>query len=86
MSEMTFEDLRSIIVECAGEDEQSAIGADDIDTQFVDIGYDSLALIEASALVLRRFGVNVPDEQVARIGTPRDFLDLVNGQLAGSAR
>ncbi|WP_395365316.1 phosphopantetheine-binding protein [Streptomyces sp. YH02] len=78
MSLMTFDDLKKILAECAGEDETTGLAADALDTPFTDLGYDSLALLEAAALAGQRFGAELTDEEVTSIVTPREFLDRVN--------
>ncbi|MEU4575114.1 acyl carrier protein [Nonomuraea sp. ATR24] len=76
---MTLDDLRRIMVACAGEDEHVDLGGDILDELFTDLGYDSLALMETAARIETEFGVRIPDEQVAELTTPRALLDFVSG-------
>ncbi|MDX6353605.1 MAG: minimal acyl carrier protein [Streptomyces sp.] len=85
MTHMTFEDLKLIITECAGEDEQVALGEEALDVPFTDLGYDSLALLETAAVVAQRFGVELPDDEVGITSTPREFLNHVNGAVTSAA-
>ncbi|MFC4031638.1 acyl carrier protein [Streptomyces polygonati] len=85
MTPMTFDDLKRIITECAGEDERIALGEDALDLPFTTLGYDSLALLETAAVVTQRFGVALADDEVGIDSTPREFLDRVNGTLVRSA-
>ncbi|MER7013306.1 acyl carrier protein [Saccharopolyspora sp. NPDC000359] len=85
MSKLTIDDLRRILVDCAGEDEAAELGADALDTEFDDLGYDSLALMETAARIHQELGVLIPDEQVAELRTPRQVLDLVNGAAVETA-
>ncbi|BAL90264.1 putative acyl carrier protein [Actinoplanes missouriensis 431] len=75
---MTIDDLRRILTECAGEDESVNLSGDILDTPFTDLGYDSLALIETAARIKQDFGIEIPDEQVATILTPRMMLETVH--------
>lgn len=82
MAQMTIDDVRRILVECAG-------AVDGVDTagnfaqwSFEDMGYDSLALMEAVAHIKQEFGVVVPDEDILEARTPQELADLVNGLAA----
>ncbi|WUH98282.1 acyl carrier protein [Spirillospora sp. NBC_00431] len=80
MSQLTLPDLVQILRECAGESDavsvadQSGIGDMDVDA----LGYDSLALMEAAARVSRRFGIDVPEDEMADIRTLNEFVTIVN--------
>ena len=85
---MTFDDLRRILIECAGgadlfEEFGQALAGDIVDESFEELGYDSLALIESAALIKRQFGVSIPDDEITEVETPRELLDLVNAVLPG---
>jgi act minimal PKS acyl carrier protein len=84
MSTMTIDDLRTILVSCAGEEESADPRADIADVPFSDLGYDSLALMETAARIERDFGISLPDEVMVELETPRALLDLVNDNLAGA--
>jgi minimal PKS acyl carrier protein len=56
-----------------------------LDTQFSDLGYDSLAVMEVSAQVERRFGITLPEEETSALQTPREYLDYVNTRIAEAA-
>lgn len=75
---MTFEDLRRILIECAGLAYGVDFAEDILDTDFAELGYDSLALMEAAARIKQEFGVDIPDDQIAALKTPRAMLDTVN--------
>lgn len=78
---LTIEDLRKIMRECAGEDDSISLEGDILDTPFMDLGYDSLALLETAALIKRQYGVTVSDDDLHGIDTPRAFLEKVNSVL-----
>jgi len=81
MSRMTVDDLRRVLVECAGEADGEALTADRQDRDFEEFGYDSLALMETAARIEAEYGVRVPEERMAELRTPREVLDLVNDAL-----
>jgi minimal PKS acyl carrier protein len=78
---MTMNELCAILIECAGADEAAALQGDIADVEFEELGYDSLALMETAARIKQRFGVSIPDEQIAQLTTPAAVLDVVNAAL-----
>jgi acyl carrier protein len=75
---MTFEDLRRILIECAGLAHGVEFTDDNLDTELTELGYDSLALLETAARIKQEFGVDISDEQITTLETPRAVLDTVN--------
>ncbi|MFB7589200.1 acyl carrier protein [Streptomyces sp. NPDC056169] len=82
MARLTLDTLLQILRESAGEEEGVDLGGDILDTPFVELGYDSLALLQATGRIERDFGVALPDDVVAEAETPALLLDLVNGAEA----
>ncbi|GGL70754.1 hypothetical protein GCM10010129_12830 [Streptomyces fumigatiscleroticus] len=79
MASLGIEDLRRILVACAGADEGAELTDAALDTPFEELGYDSLALMETAAAIQQEFGIELPDEDVAGARTPRALLRLANG-------
>jgi act minimal PKS acyl carrier protein len=79
---MTIDDLRRILVVCAGEADTGRLDTDIGDREFTELGYDSLALMETVARIEQEYGVRIPDERIAELTTPRELLALVNGAAA----
>ncbi|WP_410585898.1 acyl carrier protein [Amycolatopsis sp. lyj-23] len=77
--ELTAAALRSLLEEVAGAAEGDG---EFLDTAFDELGYDSLALMEAAGRIQREYGVALPDDLVAEADHPRAFLDLVNSRFA----
>ena len=77
MANMTLEDLRRILAECAGEGDSIDHHEDIGDVSFADLGYDSLALLETAARIEQEFAVSIPEDAVVTLRTPRAMLDLV---------
>jgi act minimal PKS acyl carrier protein len=83
MSEFTVNDVRRILRDVAGADESVDLDGDIADTTFADLGYDSLALLEAAARVQRDLEVRLADDQLLAIRTPRELVELVDLARAG---
>lgn len=79
---MTIDDLRRILVTCAGETDRGLNG-DILDVPFDELGYDSLALLEATARIEQDYGVQIPEDRIADLEVPRQVLELVNGSTVG---
>lgn len=78
MSQMTLDDLRRLLIECAGETDDDSLSGDILDEDFTSLGYDSLAMMETAARITTEYGVHIADERIAELTTPRAVLDLVN--------
>lgn len=81
MADFTLHDLRTILRSAAGESDADLDG-DIGDLPFDDIGYDSVALLEASNLIQREYGISLDDEVVAEASTPNALVEVVNSGLA----
>ena len=82
MSVLTMEGLKDIMREAAGEDDSGQAGRDITDTSFIDLGFDSLALLETVALIKRKHGVALADDELTELKTPGDLLGRINADLA----
>jgi act minimal PKS acyl carrier protein len=80
---MTIDDLRAIMRKTVGEDGPDSV-ADFATSTFEELGCDSLALLEMSAVISYRFEVRVPDDAMVASRTPGDTVNLVN-RLVGVA-
>jgi len=78
---MSIDDLRAILLECAGQTESAASGTDFQDVSFEELGYDSLVLIEMAATLKRDHGVSIPDDQLLVGLTPQEMLDVINHRI-----
>ncbi len=74
-----LDDLRRILRDVAGTAQGVDLDGDILDTPFEDLGYDSLALLEAAARILQEYGVRLHDDVLAEATTPRLLLDIVAG-------
>lgn len=80
-AKFTIDELRAVLRAAAGE-EESVVGETDIlDVPFTDLGYDSLALLEAGSRIERERGIKLGDSTITEAQTPRALLEAVNQRL-----
>ncbi|GLZ55402.1 acyl carrier protein [Actinomycetospora sp. NBRC 106378] len=86
MSELSLEDLKSIMRAAVGDDEDVDLSRDILDVPFTDLGFDSLAMLEMATLVKRRTGIAISDDDLEHLHTPRGLLEVVAaGAVADAA-
>lgn len=86
MSEFTLSELTEKLRECAGEAEGYDLESDDVtDVPFIELGYDSLALLQVTGVLKREHGIELSDDEVIGVETPRLLLDLINDNIAERA-
>jgi len=81
MAGFTIDDLRRSLRAAAGEDESIDLDGDIMDSEFGELGYDSLAILETASHIERGFQVRLPEDEVGEQQTPRAFIDFVNSIL-----
>jgi len=81
----TLTDLVTMLRESAGEEEGVDLDGDVLDTPFIELGYDSLALLQVVGRIQRERGIEVPDDAVVDTESPRELLSLINGAAGSSA-
>ncbi|MDH6129098.1 acyl carrier protein [Kitasatospora sp. GP82] len=83
MSEFTLFELTEKLRECAGEAEGYDLDTDDVtDVPFLELGYDSLALLQVTGVLKRERGIELPDDEVIEVETPRVLLEMINANLS----
>jgi acyl carrier protein len=82
MANFELDDLVRLLASCAGVEEEFDLNNDVLDTEFVDLGYDSLALLEVAGQVSREYGVPMPDNAPEYMLTPRAAIDFINELFA----
>ncbi|HEY7486217.1 MAG TPA: acyl carrier protein [Streptosporangiaceae bacterium] len=73
-----LQDLRRLLQESAGTEQGVDIDGEILDTEFDDLGYDSLALMETAAKITQEYGIPIDEDALAVATTPRLLLNLVN--------
>ncbi len=81
VKEFTLDDLRRILLAGAGADDAVDLNADIADTDFEELGYESLAMLETSSRIEREFGVRLDDAAVFDAHTPRALIEVVTSHL-----
>ncbi|MFE4454960.1 acyl carrier protein [Streptomyces sp. NPDC056796] len=79
---VTLADLTRMLRESAGEEEGIDLDGDVIDTPFMELGYDSLALLQVIGQIQREYGIEIPDDAVVDAETPGALLALINSGQA----
>jgi act minimal PKS acyl carrier protein len=79
---MSIEDLRGILVACAGGEDVVTRPDDISEIPFDELGYDSLALIETAARLKLDHGVVISDDEITEVRSPGDLLELINDRIA----
>jgi len=84
MTHFTLDELRSIITSSAGDLEiaDGALDGDILDTTLLDLGLDSLALMDVTTSIRRLHGVRVDLEQLTEQSSVRDLVDHVDRLIA----
>jgi act minimal PKS acyl carrier protein len=85
--EFTLADLRRLLREAAGEADGVGLDGDILNVSFIDLGYESLALLETGSRIAREFGVYLRDTAIADAETPAALIALVKAavQSTGTA-
>ncbi|MFJ2741726.1 acyl carrier protein [Streptomyces sp. NPDC087440] len=82
---VTLADLTRMLRESAGEEEGVDLDGDVLDTPFIDLGYDSLALLQVIGQIQREYGIAIPDDAIVDAETPGALLALINTDSAARA-
>lgn len=81
MRQITFSELQDIMRACVGEDEDALPLEQAPDQHFDELGYDSLAVLETHSRIQRDYGIELSDEDVGGLKTPRELVDYLNKLL-----
>ena len=84
--QLTLDELRTILRTSGGVEEGVDLDGDIADATFEELGYDSLALLEASTNIERTFGVRLDDPTFRDTATPKALMAVVNSQLVPQDR
>ena len=75
MPKLTIGHLEQLMRQCGGLDDNASLT---LDTDFDDLGFDSLAVLELGSRIEQGLGIPMPDEIVSELTSPRAVLDHVN--------
>ncbi|OIK06000.1 acyl carrier protein [Streptomyces monashensis] len=85
MDRLELTDLAALLRDAAGDGEGVPLDEDTLDTLFMDLGYDSLALLQVTGVIERDHEVILDEVALDEAETPRQYLDLVNAALSARA-
>ncbi|WP_018681695.1 acyl carrier protein [Actinokineospora enzanensis] len=82
--EFTLDELAEILRTGSGADDSAPLDVSTAHTEFTELGYDSLALLDLTSHVQRRYGVVIPDDAVEDMPTPAVAVRYINDRLAAA--
>ncbi|MER7770495.1 acyl carrier protein [Kitasatospora sp. NPDC096140] len=65
----------------AGESEEGALDGDIVDVLFTHLGYDSVALMEVLGQIKYQYGIDLAEDAVTALRTPRAVIEMVNAVI-----
>jgi act minimal PKS acyl carrier protein len=86
MNEFTLADLRRVTDACLGMDNVTPIDASTAETQFSELGLDSLAVLELATRLQDELGIPVSDDALDVSTTPKQLVEYVNLELSQARR
>jgi act minimal PKS acyl carrier protein len=82
MDELTLEEFIALIETHAGEPDEGDLDVNVIDVLFEQLGYDSIRLLEVISQIRFRYGLDLNEEILTEMRTPRQALDKLNALIA----
>lgn len=79
MAALTIEGFKRIVRSTVGVDDSVDLDGNIEDVPFSDLGYDSLAVLEISNKIRKEHGLDIPEDVITDLRTPRMMIDYVNG-------
>jgi act minimal PKS acyl carrier protein len=80
VTKINVDDVRRLLRQSAGVDESVDLDGDVGHSEFVDLGYDSLAVLELTARIEQEYGVKIREDDVSGLTTPASMVDYVNNR------
>ncbi|CAL9372431.1 phosphopantetheine-binding protein [Streptomyces cellulosae] len=84
MASFTLSEFKAVVDACFDGAEAAALEESVLDSEFADLGYDSLTVYEIVVRIQDEFSVRVPDEQLDELTTPGALIAYVDAQLAAA--
>jgi act minimal PKS acyl carrier protein len=81
MNQFDLDTLRTIMRSSAGVPEDVDLGGRIDEVPFIDLGYDSLAMLEIISQVRRQYRVEISDDALFEMSTPSAAVAYVNRRL-----
>ncbi|MXM68992.1 acyl carrier protein [Streptomyces sp. HUCO-GS316] len=81
MSGFTLTELRKVVELCFDGADAAALEEAALDTEFADLGYDSLVVYEIAIRVQEEYHVTIPDEALDELRTPGSFIAYIAARI-----
>lgn len=81
MEELTLDELIRLIETHAGEPDEGSLDVSVVDVLFEQLGYDSIRLLEVISQIKNRYGLDLSEEILSEMRTPRQALDKINALI-----
>ncbi|MEV7194315.1 acyl carrier protein [Streptomyces sp. NPDC093510] len=81
MSGFTFTDFQKVVEHCFEGADVTSLEDSALNTEFGDLGYDSLVVYEIAMRVQDEYRVSVPDEAFDELTTPAAFIAYVDARI-----
>ena len=81
MTAFALAELKKIVDACYDGVEAAALDETALDTSFTDLGFDSLTVFEIVVRIQDEYAIDVPDERLDELTTPRRLVDYVAERL-----
>jgi len=78
MTAFSVTELNTTIAKCLGNDSGGQVTDDNLDIEFSELGYDSLAVYELMTRLQDDIGLPISDEEIDELTTPRLVIEFVN--------
>ncbi|MDP4503525.1 MULTISPECIES: acyl carrier protein [unclassified Nonomuraea] len=78
MREFTLAEFIELMETHAGEPDEGRLDDTVIDVLFEQLGYDSVALLEVLSQIKHQYGIDLAEEILGDVKTPRQALDKIN--------
>ena len=81
MAGFTLTEFQRIVAKCFEGPEVGALDETALNTEFEDLGFDSLVIYEIAVRIQDDYGVAVADEELDNLKTPGAFVAYVDAHL-----
>jgi acyl carrier protein len=78
MTSFTIAELNTTIAKCLGHDAGGEVTEGSLDSEFAELGYDSLAVYELMTRLQDDVGIPISDDEIDELTTPRLVIEFVN--------
>jgi acyl carrier protein len=81
VANFTLADLQVILDKCLPDDEAVRLESGNPDTDFGELGYDSMVIAELAVRLHDDYGVNIPDDVLDDLTTPAALVAYVSPRI-----